>query len=78
MTLVVSIASHKQKKLTTIENNPRVKKVIGKVKNCKTGLIKKLIKLSTIKNKPTSRRPPTTICGKRKSRTLSDKKETNQ
>jgi hypothetical protein len=78
ITPVVLISSHKQKKLTTIENNPRVKKVIGKAKNCKIGLIKKLIKLSTIKNIPTSKSPPTSICGNRKSRILRDKKEISQ
>jgi hypothetical protein len=61
MTLVVLIARHKHKKLITIENKPNVKKLIGQVKNCKIGLIKKLIRAKTNRKTPNVKKSPSVI-----------------
>ena len=63
ITPTASTASQKHKKLINQPNNPKVKKLIGKLKNCKTGLIKLLTKLRTIRNKANGKKSPTIICG---------------
>lgn len=72
---VVSIAKARQIKLITIENKPRVKKLMGQVKNCKTGLIKKLIKAKTNRNIPNGKKSPTLICGTKKDNSLMERKD---
>ena len=78
ITPVRSTASHKQKKLTTTPNKPRVKKLSGKVKNCKTGRKKKLIKAKTKRKIPKGKNSPTAIWGTSSDKIFIDKNESNQ